>query len=73
MTKVIMNEKRKTTSYGELNCGDCFFDESGNFCIKVDDEICLVAEDDLSTWETYTTCDCCEMVFRIDTEIHIVS
>ena len=73
MTKVIMKEKKKGTTFDCLNIGDCFFDVDNFFCIKVNSSTCLRLEKDLIDWDEYDDYNRYEEVFPVDAEIHIVS
>lgn len=73
MTKVIMREKKNGIEFGELEVGDCFLDRENIFCIKVNPKTCLVASEDLESWDEYNDCDYFEEVYPVDVEIHIVS
>ena len=71
MTKVIMRENKKRVEFWTLEVGDCFFDENDDFCIKVNSTTCLITSD-LVNWTEYEDCGSHELVFPINTEIHIV-
>lgn len=73
MTKVIMREKKNGIEFGCLEVGDCFFDKEGIFCIKVNSTTCLVASEDLTSWDEYGDCNSFEEVYPVDVEIHLVS
>lgn len=73
MTKVILKEEKIKVKFGDLEIGDCFLDEENHFCIKVNPTTCLVANEDLASWEEYDSCNSFEEVYPIDVEIHIIS
>jgi hypothetical protein len=73
MTKVIMKEEKNGIEFGDLKIGDCFLDGENLFCIKVNPTTCLVANDDLESWEEYDDCKSFEEVYPVDVEIHIIN
>lgn len=72
MTELIQTKLKKQSTFGKLECGDCFFNKDRTFCIKVSEESCIAQGDDRTYWEEVSYEEK-ELVFPVDVEIHIVN
>lgn len=52
-TTIVDRRGKPTTTFGELCLGDCFQDEDGDVCIKIDSNYALYQEPSMAIWQRH--------------------